>query len=81
MTGERFRGLFNRSLADIEAGETAMGVDTGDVNRRLHALYIASTLGLRATSGAECVTLLCESQRIQVRFLGYGGWRLGGLWW
>ena len=36
-----------------------------DENRRLHALYIASTVALRAANGEEAIQLLIESDRIQ----------------
>eukprot|EP00300_Choanocystis_sp_HF-7_P027665 c32855_g1_i1.p1 GENE.c32855_g1_i1~~c32855_g1_i1.p1 ORF type:complete len:382 (+),score=71.42 c32855_g1_i1:97-1242(+) len=65
-----FPALFARCLERVCADEAALvssglGVGSSDLNHRLHALYIASTLGLRVSSGLDGVRLLCASARMQ----------------
>jgi hypothetical protein len=69
LTKQKFKELFLSELKNVENAEKDLDPNhqliSTDENRRLHALYIASTVALRATTGDEAIQLLIESDRIQ----------------
>lgn len=61
-----FGRLFRACFDHISADEVAAGAGSSSpLNRRMHALYVASTIGLRVRSGAEAIALLASSKRVQ----------------
>jgi hypothetical protein len=56
--------LVNSILVDSSSSAALSDLPTQD-NRKLHALYRASTVALKTNTGVDAVTLLVESKRIQ----------------
>jgi hypothetical protein len=71
LSHQRIDSLFKAELRDLEDFDRLAQTDEPETliamidNRKLHALYRATTVALRTNTGVDAVTLLVESKRIQ----------------
>eukprot|EP00009_Paramoeba_aestuarina_P017875 CAMPEP_0201527200 /NCGR_PEP_ID=MMETSP0161_2-20130828/34373_1 /ASSEMBLY_ACC=CAM_ASM_000251 /TAXON_ID=180227 /ORGANISM="Neoparamoeba aestuarina, Strain SoJaBio B1-5/56/2" /LENGTH=242 /DNA_ID=CAMNT_0047927921 /DNA_START=6 /DNA_END=734 /DNA_ORIENTATION=- len=65
LVSEKFQNICQEELKLLSSQEEGVYPDSNDLNRRLHALYRASTYAMKLTQGIQALHLLITSTRIQ----------------